>query len=241
MSEESKKCVLVAPGHNLPKGFDPKTTDVTDAVKIEALKRGVLQLGHCDCEKYQRQLIKYRWMGAKPCPHLVVTHSKELIDAVSRGDIKAVNVREFDYEGGVLVWVVQFREHYWLRKIPNPVILDDHPTIADSLDALVNWPPLPDFRLGGKTWEFRRTNAVQRLISRIQSRCSYYRSMISLRYKNSIQRLIQFLKRHIKTEEPSLGLSGYLNRECLNTFCLGECSFEIEANTACLFLAEESN
>jgi predicted nucleic acid-binding Zn finger protein len=241
MSEESKKCVLVAPGHNLPKGFDPKTTDVTDAVKIEALKRGVLQLGHCDCEKYQRQLIKYRWMGAKPCPHLVVTHSKELIDAVSRGDIKAVNVREFDYEGGVLVWVVQFREHYWLRKIPNPLLLDDELTLGDLDDDLVVWYPPLDLSLELRKLKLNRTTAVQRLISRIESRCWYYRSMISLRYKKSIQRLIQFLKKHIKTEEPSLGLSGYLNRECLKPFCRGECSFQIEANSACLFLAEESN
>jgi hypothetical protein len=126
MSEEMKKCVLVAPGHNLPAEFNPKKSEVLGTQRIRLLAAGVLELGNCECPREKRLMPNSHWSRTMRCPHLVLTHSEELLNAVRDGKVKSLLIKEMEYTSGVLVWSVELRTHFWLRKLESPNLINDY-------------------------------------------------------------------------------------------------------------------
>ena len=115
MSEEKKNCVLVSPGHNLPAEFNAGKSEAQDVQAVRLLTSEVLELGYCECPKEMRFMPNSPWAKTNRCPHLVLTHSEDLLNAVRDGKVKSLVVKKMEYASGVLVWSVELRAHFWLR------------------------------------------------------------------------------------------------------------------------------
>jgi len=140
MSKEKKNCVLVSPGHNLPAEFNAGKSETQDVQEVRLLTSEVLELGYCECPKEWRFMPNSPWAKTNRCPHLVLTHSEDLLDAVRVGKVKSLVVKKMEYASGVLVWSVELRAHFWLRKLKSPNLTNDHVPIAMSIGPI----PFPD-------------------------------------------------------------------------------------------------
>jgi len=157
MSEEKKNCVLVSPGHNLPAEFNAGKSEALDVQEVRLLASDVLELGYCECPKEMRFMPNSPWAKTNRCPHLVLTHSEDLLNAVRDERVKSLVVKKMEYASGVLVWSVELRAHFWLRKLKSPQLINDHVRIAISIGPRLfpdpsrnefldfEQPRLPDF------------------------------------------------------------------------------------------------
>jgi hypothetical protein len=199
MSEAINNCVLVEPGHNLPAEFNPKMAKALDVQGIRLLPAHVLELGNCDCPKEMRYMPNSPWSQSTRCPHLVTTHSEELLNAVREGRVRSLVTKELEYGSGVLVWSVELRAHFWLRKLESPKLLNDYQVIPLNCELPVWW---------GELLERRAKNRLY--------------------LGTAPQRFRRFVLDRLHKNSPRL-----FNVDANTTF-------EIEANSPCLFVDERS-
>jgi hypothetical protein len=222
MSEDMKKCVLVAPGHNLPAEFNPKKAEALDVQRVRLLAAGVLELGYCECEKEMRFMPKSPWSNIMRCPHLVLTHSEELLNAVRDGRVKSLVIKEMQYAFGVLVWSVELRTHFWLKKLESPTLINDYqlnlfngyPQISLNVGPII----LPDKRRG----EF--------LDFQLPQLPNYWRKRSKVRFflNTPTQRFRRFVLDRFSKQ----------SNRVHNFFYESGITFEIEENSPCYFIIE---
>jgi len=222
MSEEIKKCVLVAPGHNLPAEFNPKKSEVLGTQRIRLLAAGVLELGNCECPREKRLMPNSHWSRTMRCPHLVLTHSEELLNAVRDGKVKSLLIKEMEYTSGVLVWSVELRTHFWLRKLESPNLINDY-----QLNLFNGYPQI-SLNVGPIIFpDKRRTESLYFQQPQLPN---YRRNRSKVRFflNTRTQRLRRFVLDRF---------SKHSNR-FYNFFYESGITFEIEENSPCYFINE---
>jgi hypothetical protein len=204
MSEAINNCVLVAPGHNLPAEINPKKAKPLDVQRVRSLASGVLELGYCECPKEMRFMPDSPWSSSERCPHLVITHCEELLDAVRDGRVKSLVTKDLEYGSGVLVWSVELRAHFWLRKLEPQKLINDYQIILQNFLNFLNFQ--------------------QPTFEELPKRRAIHKSFLG----TAPQRFRRFVFERFHKNTPR-----FLNVEANSTF-------EIEANSPCFHVNEES-